>query len=424
MKKKINIRALIANIVISVLLCGLLGASLQAHGLAPHFAQTTAVVACLALIVLPIITTNVKVRFTHKVTGKEVETSLDKPHLVLWMFSRLMRPFAAGLSREIWENHILENIFPNNSFLESMLDESEYVNYKTVHSPQAGSAPTVTVDPVFPLNSGNGLAVTQRSDSQVDWNIHVFFAGPIIITNSEEVELSYNKRESVLYEMEMELRRVIAENLLIYCAPTGGATLPANLGGGTNNNIFRTTGHTNNDLAKADASLAYTAGATGNRLNFTLWDFANMKTFFDTQNIPDEDRNVIMSPNAQRQLINDMIATQYRGVLGDVFDLKTGRIDALMGFKIYHRSQVMQYTNADLPVVKAYGAAGAATDNDAMLFWQKAGLAKAFGDIHVYSQMDSPKDAGDIFSVLMRMGATKKRYSELGVAALVQAASA
>ncbi len=422
MKNRLNIRALISNIIISILLCGMVGTTLQAHGVAPHFAQTAAVVLCLALVVIPILSFRVKVRMENRRTGQVV--NMDKPFIVLWLAKQLNRPFVAGLSREIWENHILENLFPNNSFLESFLDESEYVNYKTVHSPQAGAAPTVTVDPVFPLNGGAGLNVTQRTDSLVDWNIHVFFAGPLVITNTEEVELSYNKRESVLYEMEMELRRVIAENLLIYCAPTGTATLPANLGGGTNVNILRTTGITNNDPNSAPvAAPAYTTGATNNRLVYGLWDFANVKLFMDNQNIPDEDRAVVMSPNAERQLVNDMIATKYRGSLGDVFDLKTGRVDVLMGFKIYHRSQVMQYNNAATPVVKAYGAAGAATDNDCMLFWQKAGLAKAFGDIHVYSQMDSPTHAGDIFSVLIRMGATKKRYSELGVVALVQTAA-
>jgi hypothetical protein len=327
---------------------------------------------------------------------------------------------AAGISREIWEAHIQENLFPNNEFLLDMMDESEYVNYKTVHSPQSGAAPTVTVNPTFPLNSGNGLAVSTRSDTVTDWNIDVFMTNPFIITNAEEVELSYNKRESVLYETEMQLRKVIADKLLVNIAPTGAATLPDTT---TNSNVLRSTGVTNNDLADVRSSAAYTTSATGNRLNFTLYDIRQAKKLFDKQNVPSEDRAMIMSPDAADQIINDLIVTKFRQDAMNAFDTTTGKIEKLLGFKVHVRSQVVQYSNAATPVVKAYGASGAADDNDAILFFQKAFVARAVGDIHVYEQLNSPTHGGDIYSALIRMGATKKRTSELGVGAIVQTAS-
>lgn len=420
MKRKMNLRALFANVLIMLLLGGMLTARLTANGMAPGTANVAAGVVCGLAVALPMAAYRVKVRMTNKKTG-QVKV-MDTPFVTLWLMSRLTRPFSAGINKEVWENHLMENLFPNNSLLEDMMDESEYVNYLTVHSPQAGGVPAVLVDPVFPLNGGNGLAVTQRTDVTLDWNIHVFFCGPFIINNAETVQLSYSKRESVLYNMEMQIRRVITENILIYCAPTGTATLPD--GVTTNANVYRTSGVTNNDPGNVQASVAYLPGATNNRLNFTLFDFQGMKLNFDVQDIPEEDRNVVMSSNAEAQLIKDMIATKYRESLSDIFDLKTGKIDRLMGFKIHHRSKVMTYTNAATPVVKAYGAATATTDNDAMLFWQKGHLAKAVGEVIMYEQIGSPKDGGDIYSILIRCGATKKRTSELGVAALVQAAAA
>jgi hypothetical protein len=426
MKKigKLNVRALIANILIAVILACMTGASMMAHGLAPHIAQVTAVAICLTLIAIPFAQTKIKMRLTHKHTGETKEVEVNKPYLMLWLMSRWTRPFAAGINREIWTAYILENLFPDNSFLEMLMDESEYVNYLTVHTPQAGAVPTVTVDPTFPLNSGNGLAVNQRTDTTVDWNIHVFWVGPFLITNAEEVQLSYNKMASVLYEMEMALRQAITENLLIYMAPTGTATLPSNLGGGTNNNILRSTGITNNDPTNIVSSVAYTNGALGNRLNFTLWDLLAAQLLLDNQNVPDEDRFMVMSPNAMRQIVADMEATKYRAALGDIYDTKAGTVSNLFGFKIFKRTQVMQYNNAATPAVKAYGSAGAATDNDAILFGQKAAFAKAFGDIHIYEQLNSPTQGGDIYSVLIRMGATKRRASELGCGVIVQMASA
>jgi len=404
-----------------IVLAGLMAGTLAAHGVAPGTGGMALFMLCLAPLVIAFMTINLKVRITNKRTGKSTDTVLNKPYAVLWMLRGLMRPFTAGINKEVWENHIMENLFPNNSFLEDMMDESEYVNYLTVHTSQAGSVPSVIVDPVFPLNGGNGLAVTQRADNVADWTIHVFFCGPFLITNAETVQLAYNKRESVLYNMEMQLRRVIAENILVYCAPTGTQLLPD--GVTTNANVTRTSGIFNNDTANVVSSAAYTAGAIGNRLNFTLWDITAKKLEFDNLDIPDEDRNVVMSANAEAQLIKDMVATKYRESLSDVFDLKTGKISVIMGFKIHHRSKVMLYNNANTPVVKAYGAAGAATDNDCMLFWQKGALAKAVGDVIMYEQLGSPTQGGDVYSILIRCGATKKRLSEMGVSALVQAAS-
>lgn len=411
MKRKLNLRAFAANLIILLVLCPMVGSALAAHGVNNWLAYVLPFAVLTLLIMLP------------KRDSKAARLLKAEGLFLLAHLANGIGAKTAGIQREIWEAHILENLFPSDSFLEGLLDESEYVDYHTVHNPQAGSNQTVLVDPAFPLNSGNGMAVAQRTDTVNDWNIHIFFYPPIVITNAEEVELSYNKMSSVLYDAEMKLRKTIAENLIVYCAPTGTAALPAEQGGGTNNNILRSTGISNNDITNVQSAPAYTSGATGNRLKYTLYDIATAKLSQDILDIPDEDRFMLMSPQAERQIIDDMIATKYRASLGDVFDLKTGKITALMGYTMKKRSQVMQYNNANTPLVKAWGAAGAATDNDAILFWQKAALAKAIGDIHIYDQMNSPRDAGDIYSFLIRMGATKKRTSELGVGVIVQQVS-
>jgi hypothetical protein len=75
-------------------------------------------------------------------------------------------------------------------------------------------------------------------------------------------------------------------------------------------------------------------------------------------------------------------------------------------------------------VVRAFGSVAAGDDNDAILFWHKAFVAKAIGDIHVYETPNSAIHYGDVYSALVRMGASKKRTSELGVGAIVQTAAA
>ena len=327
-----------------------------------------------------------------------------------------------GISREVWEAHIEENLFPSNEFVLDMMDESEYVNFRTVHSPNAGAAPNVVKNRVLTGSGQTEVTHSTRVDTVVDWSIDEYTTDPFKIVNAEEVELSYNKRESILYEQEMALRKAIGDNILVAIAPTGGATLPE---GGTNNNILRSTGITNNDVNNVLSTAAYTSGtATGNRLKFTLYDVKQAALLFDTQNIPAEDRTMVMSAQAKNQLIDDLIATKYRGSLGDVFDTKTGQVDMLMGFKIRVRSKVCLFDNQATPVVKAVGASATTDENDAIIFFQKAFVARAIGDIHVFATENSAVYYGNIYSALVRMGATKKRSSELGVGAIVQAASA
>ena len=326
--------------------------------------------------------------------------------------------YTGGISQEIWARDIKENLFPTNEYLLSMQDMSEYVTFKTVHIPQAGAAPNVVKNR---SKGGAPVNTNLRTDTLQDFSIDEYTTDPFLITNVDEVELSYNKRESVLYEQNMKLRQVIGDNILIDIAPTGTATLPDTT---VNANILRSSGITNNDVANISASVAYTPGATGNRLNFTLWDIRQAKKMFDTQNVPREDRAMVMSPDAADQIISDLIVTKFRQDAMNVFDTKSGNIDMLLGFKIYIRSQVCQYDNTvGTPVVKAYGAAGAATDNDAIIFFQKAFVARAIGDIHVYETLNSAVNYGDVYSGLIRMGASKVRSSELGLGAIVQTAS-
>ena len=324
----------------------------------------------------------------------------------------------AGINREVWETQIQENLFKDNEFMLSMTDESEYVNFLTVHNPQAGAAPSVTKNRA---KGGGPVATNLRTDTTLDWNIDEYTSDPFLITNAEEVQLSYSKMESVLYEMQMNLNQVVADNCLINIAPTGTGTFPDS---SVNANILRSTGVTNNDPGNIVSSLTYNTGATGNRLNFTLFDIRAAKKFFDKQNVPSGDRHMIMSPDAADQIVSDLIVTKYRQDAMNVFDTKTGSLDTLLGFKIHIRSTVVTYNNAATPVVKAYGAGTAATDNDAILFWQKAFVGRATGDIHVYDTPNSAVYYGDVYSTLVRHGSTKRRTSELGVGAIVQAASA
>lgn len=310
--------------------------------------------------------------------------------------------FSCGIQKEIWEKDIEGNLFKNNDFLLASVDASEYVlQGKVVHIPQAGSKPGVQVD-----RSSLPATVTQRTDTDITYALNTYTSDPILIPNADLVELSYNKRDSVLSESIETLQDVLADYMLTKWAPAS--------------NIYRTSGIPNNDpTAAAVSSPAYTPSATGTRKNFGLYDLRQIKLKLDNAKVPSRDRYGLLDATMMDQLIQDLTNTKYRD-FSIVYDPKTGTVAELMGFKLFMRSDVLVYDNT--PAVKAYGAAGAISDNAAGLFWQMRAVERSIGEINFYEKIGDPQYYGDIYSFLVRMGGRKRRTNEENIVAAVQQA--
>ena len=313
-----------------------------------------------------------------------------------------------AVTREIWEDHIEGNLFKNNEFLLNSTDESQYVlQGKVVHIPQAGGLPAITVNNAF-----GPAAVIQRTDTDITYQLDVYSTPPIGITQAEQVEVSYDKMSSVMGEHEDTLNQVIAD----YILQTKWAPV---------NNILRTSGIPNNDATQAPVAVpAWTTGATGNRLKFGLYDLKAIQTKMDKANIPSNDRYAVLSVDMYGQLVDDLVLSKYREP-SLLFDQEEGVIRGkLFGFKITKRSSAIMYDNtAGTPVAKAYGAASAADDNEAGLFWQKAGVGRAKGTTKFFSKVDDPIYQADIYSFSQRMGGRIRRANEENVIAMVAAAA-
>lgn len=290
------------------------------------------------------------------------------------------------------------NLFKNNEFLLRSINASQYVLAgKVVHIPQAGAAPAVVMN-----RSSLPASVTTRTDTDITYALNEFTTDPIRIANADTIELSYDKRDSVLSESQAALRQVVADNVLVSWAPAAAAR------------IIRTTG---------TAAAAHLSGATGNRKAFLYKDLKKAQLTMDKQNVPMEDRYSLMSADMIDQLTTDLSVTQYRD-FSTAYDAKTGVLGELCGFKIMKRSSVLSYTDDTTPVVKAYGAAGDEDDNDAVLCWQINAVERAIGEIKFFERLGDPTYYSDLYSFLMRMGSRKRRTDEAGLVAIVQAASA
>lgn len=303
-----------------------------------------------------------------------------------------------AIQKEIWENDIVEALWADNKFLEFAFNADQYVLAgKVVHIPQAGTSVSATTN-----RSSFPATVTLRTDTEVTYSLDELTTDPIRIPNVDTVELSYDKRNSVLSDTKSAMGEAAARNLLFKWNPTAAAT------------IIRTTGA---------AIAAHTASATGNRKAFTVSDVKVAAKEFNKQNIPSTDRYLLLDADMYDQLMSDLTATQYRDFSASL-DQANGVVGKLYGFNIMQRSQVARYTNAALPVPVEWTADGAATHNAAALAWHKNSVERALGVVNFFENLGDPTYYGDIYSALVRLGGRIRRADGKGIMAIVQAAAA
>lgn len=302
-----------------------------------------------------------------------------------------------GISKEIWVDYIIGNLFKDNGFMDKAYNADQFVLAgSVVHIPQAGAKPTIVKN-----RSSFPATAVLRTDTDITYTLDEFTTDPTHIKDAEKVELSYDKISAVLSEHVDSLRETVSDNLLYNWRATASGQ------------IVRTTG---------GAISAHLTSATGNRKKFIKEDLMKARKVLNIQNISKEDRYALLSSEMYDQLMGDadLIKRDYASEL----DMKNGVIIRLFGFNLMERSGVLVYDNTGTPVPKAVGAAGAATDNDAIMCWQKNAVERAMGTVDFFEDIKNPLYYGDIYSALLRMGGRKRRTNGEGVVAIVQDASA
>ncbi len=302
-----------------------------------------------------------------------------------------------AIQREIWQDHIEGNLFKNNEFLLASTDAGQYVlQGKVVHIPQAGAAPNIVKN-----RTSLPGTIVQRTDTDITYTLDEYTTDPILIPYAETIELSYNKRESVLGEYESSLKQTIADNLIFNWAVSGAGT------------FARTTG---------DAVSSHLTGTTGNRKLFKAKDLKAAQLLLNKQNVPMENRYALMSADMFQQLTDDLSVSEYRD-FSTAYDAKDGVLGRLFGFKIMMRTGVVTYTNDTIPALNSYGATPGTADNDAVLCWHIDAVERALGDVKFFERVDDPTYYGSIYSASVRIGGRKRRADNKGVVALIQAAA-
>lgn len=308
-----------------------------------------------------------------------------------------------SLQKEIWVADIQDSLNQNADFLTYSVDDSAYIAFKTVHVPQSGSNPTALVNPTtFPLQ------ITERTDTELTYSMNQFALQPTVIYNLDELQVSYDKRKSVIGQQMSTLTEVIGNTVANTWAPSGSA------------NIIRTTGATGGSLAPS---------ATGARKYITVQDVSNCAKKLDKDNAPKQGRKLLMNTDMFWELfsISDVVRASYNGFQQNA--LAEGVVARLQGFDILVRPTTAIYDNTGTPVLKALTAGyytGAAADNLACIAWHPAFVSRALGSMTPMYDAGSdgngkPEYLGSIFNMEVMLGSSLRRTDKKGVVALVQA---
>jgi hypothetical protein len=310
-----------------------------------------------------------------------------------------------SITVQIWQKHIEEEIFKDNSFMRKSYNADEYViGGKIVHIPQSGGSGNVEKN-----RTTLPATVRKRTDTTVLYALDAYTTDPVLIPNVDTKELTYDKRSSVLGEDMDKIKQEAAEWTLYnwvqspLLAGVAATALP-------NGNKFLTTG----------ASVAAQGPMTGNRNAASRNDLQTLQNYFRTINRWVEGKMHIMLPPAflMQMYPADSIITATLMQSVTEAERRAGVLLKDQGFNIMSRSSVLTSTAAG--VVRAPGEAGAVTDGLAALAWYEESVELAMGTIDAFEKLRDPQFYGDVYSFEVRVGGRARRADYRGVAILRQ----
>jgi hypothetical protein len=335
-----------------------------------------------------------------------------------------------ALNIELFTSVIMDNVFPNDTFMTRGTDHSQYVKYlmgdgKTagaaiVHIPQAGAVPIVAMNrSLFPASA------IARTDTDLTYSINEYSCNPFYLEYSEAETVAYDKAASLLYNMTQVLKQTIGNQTAYAWAPSGTTTAGVT-------RIVRTSG--------PSGSTALSSGATGTRNSLALADIANAKNILDQDFAIDSMRSLVL-PSALWNIDILQLSNITKFLeLGDKSGLREGTIDPqtiegyvgkIYGFDVFTRPSVVVYqltATTGTTVIQGLAPIGAngvpvsaaTSDELGAIFFQQNGVSNAIGETIIFWNPDRAEYYGSLMSALVRQGAAKMRADGKFVGAIVQ----
>lgn len=296
----------------------------------------------------------------------------------------------AELLTRLFTKEIQPKLFPNNDWLSRSKSDDAFVNNNTVELPHSGDISDALVDPTsFPLT------VEKRTDVATNYQMSVIANKPVHLEIDEDLTVAYDKRSSILDQQAKKIMQTVGETALYNWAAGAATYIP-------------TTGTTR---------AAEGASQSGNRKGLSKNDIITARQrFFKDDIVGGVSSNgvqgiAIITPAQYSDLLK--ISEFVDGEKYGRSNIPDGVISRAFGFDFYIRSSVLVTDASD--VLKAQGAAAAATDQDAAIFYSPEFVRRAKSGIQVLVDDNKPEYLGGIMNARCRFGAAPARNDNKGV---------
>lgn len=283
-----------------------------------------------------------------------------------------------SIVKEIWTDQVMENFYPDTSFLMYVKDFSADVNNNIIHLTEAGVDPEVlTNNTTYPIE-----IVGTRADTDLPIQLDKFETKNTVVRRPDVIQLNYNQLDSVLMGHRNTLRTTTGIKAAhAYCPNSDSSFTP----------VFGTTGETSEGVKR-----------------MTITDVLKMKRMYDNLDIPLDKRFLILHPNHLEDLILEDTKT-----FKDIVDIKNGVLNRFAGFNVLQFTKNPRY-NSDTLAKVALNAAPSSTDTFCSFTFYGDEVMKADGDIYMYLREDDPEQRGAIVGFDKRFIALPIRNKGIG----------
>lgn len=281
------------------------------------------------------------------------------------------------LQKEVWVNQLLKNFYPDTSFLSYVKDFSALSENNAINLAEAGVDPEVLIN-----NKTYPIAVHKREDTPIRVELDIFETENTLIRHPEVIEYAYDQLESVLMGHRNILRASTGAKAAHAYAPQGDTA---------NTPVINTSGSVYNQ-----------------RKRLSIEDILHLKERFDNNNIPLEDRYLVLHPSH----VTDLILLDTKS-FKDIADVVNGQPKRLAGFNILQFARPAYY---DLTTMekKSYGSVAGENDGFCSFAFQREEVMKVDGETKMYATINDPKERATIVGFEKRFVALPLRNKGIG----------
>lgn len=269
-----------------------------------------------------------------------------------------------GLAREIWLPDVMEDFYPDGSFLREAESMDDLVNNDVINLAEAGVDPEVLIN-----NNTFPIPETVATDTPHSLALETYDTTSTIIRNALAVELAYDQRVLYTNKHKKALLKKFSTKAIHSYAPQANNAFNPVLVGAANDSVL--------DM------------------------IIDLEQKFNELDVPEENRVLVLSSADQAAIAKENKA------LYKEFMAKPGSV--LYSFKVYRFSKQPAYTKADGTKTAFNAAFNPVTDVYASVAFHSGEVMKAQGTFEFFSRLKDPDVKGDKFNYQMRALALPKR---------------